>query len=226
MDWRFNTVWFDQLPKSMVRVSVPTPGKHATVGDSLAGGQYLNVWRFNSEPKSFEDFPARKTVKYLELTHSNITSFKGVSTLGRVKRLELRHCLKLESDHGLSELADSLEWLHINQSRRFRFGKELLGLSKLRVLCLNSCGPLRDLEFLDRFPLLKDFRFVDTTVVNGDLSPILRHPSLCTVGFLDKRHYNMKSAEVEARLAGCTAKTVVFAYKGSCVTFRYKGMRA
>ena len=44
-----------------------------------------------------------------------------------------------------------------------------------------------------------DFRFVDTNVIDGDLTPILQHPNLVNAGFLDKRHYNLKSRDVKAQ---------------------------
>lgn len=188
-------------------------------------GQYLRVRNFKSRTRTFEDFPANRSVKFLDLSVSNPTSFKGVSVLGKVKRLETHYCLKLESDEGLSEVADSIEWLHINQSKKFRFGKELLGLPNLRVLCLNSCGPVPDLEFLSHFPCLLDFRFVDTNVLSGDLSPLLRHPTLCTVGFLNKRHYNRRFEDVEALLSERNSKSRTTVRKGPLETFRYISMK-
>jgi hypothetical protein len=224
MDWRYNTIWFDQLPEGEVRSA--DFAKREAGGDELLGGTYLLVRSFRSEHKCFEDFPANGTVKYLELNLANVTSFRGVSVLGKVRRLDLHHCSKLERDDGLSEVSDSLEWLHINQSKKFRVGNELLGLSRLKVLCLNRCAPLPDLEFLSSFPELVDFRFVDTNVLSGDLSPLLRHPALCSAGFLDKRHYNLRSEDVLAQLAVRRTASIVPAYKGPYETFRYTALKS
>jgi len=219
MDWTYNTVWFDQLPKSQVRLA--NFGKPGIRPETLLGAQYLVLRSFKSSRKNFEDFPANGSVKYLELTLANMTSFKGVSVLGKVKRIELHYCLKLESDTGLSEVSDSLEWLHINQSKKFYLDEELVGLSELKVLCLNNCAPLPDLEFLDRFPRLVDFRFVGTNVLSGDLSPIIRHPTLCSVGFLNKRHYNMRDVELKRKLAERRTASIALAQKGPYQTYRY-----
>lgn len=54
--------------------------------------------------------------------------------------------------------------------------------------------------FLNQFPNLIDFRFVDTNVLDGDLSPILDHPTIRSVGFLNKRHYNFKDDKMDALL--------------------------
>jgi hypothetical protein len=224
MDWRYNTVWFDQLPAGEVRMA--DFGKGGTGRETLLGGKYLNVRGFKSKHKNFEDFPANGSVKYVELSLSNITSFKGVSVLGKVKRVEVHYCLKLENDHGLSEISDSIEWLHINQSKKFSIGDELIGLSNLKVLCLNRCAPLQNLEFLDRFPQLLDFRFVDTNVIDGDLTPILRHPTLCSLGTLDKRHYNMRSDDLQNNLATRRAAAIAIARNGPWETFRYTAIRS
>lgn len=224
MDWRYNTVWLDQLPDGEPRTADFSQGSKD--GQSLLGGNYLVVRSFKSRHKTFEDFPANGSVKYLNLTLANITSFKGVSVLGNVKRLELEYCLKLESDSGLSEIAKSVEWLHVTQSRKFSINSELLGLSELKVLCLNACAPLENLEFISCFPSLLDFRFVDTNVVSGDLSPLLRHPTLCSVGFLAKRHYNMSPKEIEAKLSERRSKAVTVVRKGTHETFKYNALSA
>lgn len=224
MDWKHNTIWFEQLPPTTLR-SVDF-GNRGESGTSLVGGQYLRVRGFKSRVKTFEDFPANGSVKFLDLILSNVTSFKGVSVLGQVKRIETYYCLKLERDEGLAEVADSLEWLHINQSKKFQIGESLLGLSGLRVLCLNSCGPLADLEFLARFPKLLDFRFVDTNVVSGDLSPLLRHPTLCSVGFLNKRHYNARDTEIEEQFSKRRSESRIVVRKGQFETFRYAAMES
>jgi hypothetical protein len=115
--------------------------------DDLLRSAYIWARRFKSKSGTLHDFPAENSVKYLELNWANIRSFSGVSRIGKLKRLETHYCLKLESDSGLCEVASSLEWLHINQSRKFSPEKELFALCNLRVLCLNNCAPLHDLEF-------------------------------------------------------------------------------
>ena len=73
-------------------------------------------------------------------------------------------------------------------------------LKNLRILCLNDCGPIENLDFLKLFPKLEDFRFVNTNILDGNLKPILKHPTIKSVGFLNKRHYNIKDIEMEKLL--------------------------
>lgn len=222
MDWTHNAIWRDQLE----------PGEFVTIGfrgnrplvSGAAGASYVHLHKFKTKQAGLCEVNGISSAKYIQIDFSNIRSFEGISRLGRVKRLELLWCLKLESDSGLSEIADHLEWLHIDTSRRFVPQAELFDLKSLKVLCLNGCGPLDNLSFLRRMPQLLDFRFVDTTVVDGDLTPLLEHPRLVNVGFLDKRHYNYKSSHIKASLAGRWEKAVEYVYKGNFQTFRYKGL--
>ena len=219
MDWRFNTIWLDQIPEELVELNTFEGLGKADASSSNI--EYLISNNFKSTNKSLLDLPNNDSLLYLELNKANITSFSGVSKFKNLKRLELHYCLKLTSDNGLDEVKDSIEWLHISQSKKFSFSKNLLKLSNLKVLCLNNCGPLTDLSFLDSFPKLVDFRFVGTNIESGDLTPLLSHPNLCSVGFLDKRHYNLKSEEVTRHLAQKKSASIALAHKGKYETFRY-----
>jgi hypothetical protein len=219
MDWRFNTVWFDQIPEE--RVELNTAEWLEKVNERSSETEYVVTSNFKATRNNLEDLHDNNSLLYLELNKSNINSFLGVSKLKALKRLELHYCLKLTSDDGLGELKNSLEWLHISQSKKFCFGKNLLGLSKLKVLCLNNCGALPDLSFLGAFPNLVDFRFVGTHIESGDLTPLLNHPNLCSTGFLDKRHYNLKSAEIARHLAPKKSASITLARKGQYETFRH-----
>jgi hypothetical protein len=151
-----------------------------------------------------------------------IKNFDGIEKFSNLKRLELHYCVKLENDFGLSRLKDSIEVLHINTSKKFKFTDELLRLKKLKVLCLNACEPIDNLDFLKAFPNLIDFRFVDTNILDGNLKPILEHPTIRTVGYLNKKHYNYNDEKLKLELEkkfDSEYKTTV--YKGQYLTYRY-----
>ena len=224
MDWTCNTIWREQL----------LPGAFATIkykGNKAItpiaeGATYFDVDRFKTKQSGFRELTGVSAAEYLELNFSNITSFAEAAKFGRLKRLETSWCLKLESDFGLAEVSDHLEWLHIKTSKRFRPERDLFDLRNLKVLCLNGCGPLQDLHFLERMPLLLDFRFVNTNVVDGDLSPLLSHPSLVSVGFLDKRHYSHRAADINRHFKEREENEKVYVYKGDFRTFRHRAFDA
>lgn len=219
MDWRYNTIWQEQLSgDDLASVNF---GNGATSDQDLLEKGYLFAAKFKSQTGNLDDFPAGRSVKCLYLGSSNIRSFSGLSKFPNIKRLETEYCNKLEIDSGLSDARGTLEWLHINQSKRFSPGEELFSLHNLRVLCLNACGPIKDLEFLRRLPNLVDFRFVDTNVLSGDLTPLLEHPTLCSAGFLNKRHYNLKESEADEYFRPRREAAIEKIYKGKYETFRY-----
>lgn len=68
------------------------------------------------------------------------------------------------------------------------------------------------------FPELRDFRFVNTSIVDGDLTPLMSHPTLVNAGFLNKRHYNYKAEHVDSHLLLRKAKAEVWVSKGQFFT--------
>jgi hypothetical protein len=219
VDWRYNTIWFEQIPKE--QTAVVNFNESKTARPDLSGVNYFFGRSFKSASANFEDFPASDSLNYVHLTLSNVTSFSGIHRARNLKRLELMHCYKLETDAGLGLLSGSLEWLHVDQSKKFTCGNELSKLTNLRVLCLNDCAPIPSLDFLELFPKLLDFRFVNTKVEDGNLEPILAHPSLCSVGFLNKRHYSHKDSEIDRLLKPKKAAAIELAHKGRFETYRY-----
>jgi len=198
MDWTHNTIKFDQLPEEQFRSFDWKEEKPADVDFSHI--RYLIMWYHKNKSRTIENLPPLSHLLYLELNWSNTHCFVGIDRFPGLKRLELHYCTKLERAEGIESLRDSLEFLHINRSKKLPLCPEFLQLRNLRVLRLNACGDIENLQFLTSFPRLQDFRFVDTKVLDGNLDPILNHPTLRSVGFLDKRHYNRKYDEIEEML--------------------------
>lgn len=229
MDWTYNTIWFEQLPEGEFQ--------HVMFGKKTSNwevppGSYYIIDDYKPRSKSLRELKGLSSPKYLELIRSNIHSFNWLDHLGTIKRIELKHCIKLESLEGIAELRNDLEWLHINTSRKLSVTNELTSLKNLKVLCLNSCGPIGNLDFLYELPELIDFRFVDTNIIDGNLRPIFEHPKLLNVGFLNKRHYNVTEKEADAYFdsKGEAGKVWVSKestnpnYLGTFKTFKYRSI--
>jgi len=222
MDWRFNTIWFDQLDQDKFFQNDFKDSSFGSQTNIFENSEYAILWHLKAKENSFNNLALTNKLLYLEVNWANIKNLVGIERFENLKRLELHYCIKLETDKGLCQLSDKLQFLHIDQSKKFKFSNELLTLKKLRVLCLNNCGQLDNLKFLSDFPNLIDFRFVNTNVSDGDLTPILEHPTIRTVGFLNKKHYNYKDDKLKAELKNKFSddyKTKV--YIGNFETFRY-----
>ncbi|WP_316821943.1 hypothetical protein [Pedobacter gandavensis] len=223
MDWRFNTIWFEQLEKDTFFEKDFKENTIAASNNTFENSEYAILWHLKEKLNSFGALSESDKLLYLELNWANIKDFIGIEKFRNLKRLELHYCVKLENDQGLSQLRDSVEFLHINSSKKFKFSNELLGLKKLKVLCLNNCGSIENLNFLNDFPSLIDFRFVNTNILDGNLNPILDHPTIRTVGFLNKRHYNFKDEKLKLELNNKFSNEYkTMAYKGQYLTYRYE----
>ncbi|KAF2327300.1 hypothetical protein [Flavobacterium daemonense] len=222
MDWRFNTIWFEQLEQNKIFRKDFKENSIHTENKSFDNSEYAIIWHLKENLQSFDNLSENDKLLYLELHSANIKNFTGIGKLKNLKRLELHYCTKLEDDKDLIQISNNLEFLHINQSKKFKFSEELLKLKKLKALCLNACAPIENLNFLSNFPNLIDFRFVDTNILDGNMKPILEHPTIRTVGFLNKKHYNYKPEKLKQELENKfnkEYKTVI--QKGEYSTYRY-----
>lgn len=223
MDWRFNTIWFDQIDGKKVFQKDFKENIITTENKNFEDSEYAIIWHLEEKNNAFDNLSQSDKLLYLELNWANIKTCKGIQKFSSLKRLELHYCVKMENDNGLSQLCENIEFLHINQSKKFKFTDELLQLKKLKVLCLNACAPIENLDFLSNFPELIDFRFVDTNILDGNLKPIVEHPTIRTVGFLNKKHYNFKDDKLKVEIEkkfNTDYKTMV--YKDKYLTYRYE----
>ena len=221
MDWRFNTIWFEQLEQDKIFQKDFKENVIATENKIFENAEYAILWHLKEKLESFDNLTSSDKLLYLELNWANIKNFRGIEKFKNLKRLELHYCVKLESDTGIEFLKTTLEFLHINQSKKFTFTENLLTLDKLKVLRLNSCGAIDNLKFLKHFPNLIDFRFNNTTIIDGNLTPILDHPTIRAVGFANKRHYNLTDTRLQSELDNKFPNEYkTYAYKDQWQTFR------
>jgi hypothetical protein len=66
MDWRFNTIWYEQLPEGSFK-SVDFNNRSKSP-DDLLRSTYIWARRFKSKSGTLHDFPAENSVKYLEMS--------------------------------------------------------------------------------------------------------------------------------------------------------------
>lgn len=224
MDWRYNTIWFDQIdPNNLFHCDYKNKIPSKTNFEDV---EYAMTFYFKHKGLSFDTLPKSSKLLYLEMNWANFRDLDGIDRFNNLKRLELHYCTKLENDKNISSLKDTLEFLHINQSKKYTPTQELFQLRNLKVLCLNACAPIDNLKFLNHFPNLVDFRFVDTNVLDGDLTPLLEHPTIRTVGFINKRHYNYTDEKLKLELnSKSESEYKDTIYKEKYLTYKYKNYK-
>lgn len=207
MDWTFNSILFDEIDVNKVYQKDLKNNDISWPNQNFGNSEYAILWHLKTTDKIVNQIPKSDNLKFLQLNWANITDFSFIADkFTKLKRLELQCCIKLLNDDFIDGLSESLEHLHILTSKKFIFQQNLLKLKNLRILCLNDCGPIENLDFLKLFPKLEDFRFVNTNILDGNLKPILEHPTIKSVGFLNKRHFNIKDLEMQKLLGEKTNK--------------------
>ena len=138
--------------------------------------------------------PFIPSLEVLKLLYLTPTSFKGIERFTHLKNIMLYRAHKLESLDDLLSLADVLEEFELNGKTKI-FDYQALG--KLRVIkrvFLNNVGDIKNLSFLETMPSLNHFAFMDSNVVDGDLSYCKKVNGW--VAFTNKKHYSMTFEEL------------------------------
>jgi hypothetical protein len=194
MFWKNDHIDFDNIPLA-IYINFDWNEKKASSID-FSNCKYLIIWHHQNKDKDFENLPDIEDLEYLKVNWSSSTSLKGLSKYKSLKRLELHYCTKLETLDGIEDLNQDIEYIHIDQSKKLKGHERVTRLKELRTLCFNDCGVIENLDFLLSLPHLADFRFVNTNILNGNLMPLISHPTITNAGFLNKKHYSHKDIQV------------------------------
>ncbi|MBN2021847.1 MAG: hypothetical protein JW809_03560 [Pirellulales bacterium] len=156
----------------------------------------LEIWHFNPRSSDLSDLAHITRLELLRLTQTNINSLVGAETLEDLRYFDVAYAPKLETLEVLASGALGIRELGIEKAKRVASYKPISSLKRLRRLMLSSCAPMPNLKWMSGLNHLDFFSFVETTVEDGDLSPLLDLPELRYVGTFDKRNYNYKSNEL------------------------------
>lgn len=152
----------------------------------------LHLRHFHPPASDLSELAGVTRLEHLKLTQTSITSLAGLETLEDLRYLEVAYAPKLEALDALATHACGIRELAFEKAKSIRSYRPIAAVGFLRRLRLSSCAPMPDLKWVAGLDRLDFFSFVETNVVDGDLSPLLELPRLRYVGTLDKRHYSIK----------------------------------
>ena len=156
--------------------------------------RYLRALKYKPKRGDFSELPFIPSLEVLKLLYLTPTSLKGIERFSHLKALSLYRAHKLESLDDLLSLADVLEEFELEGKTKI-FDYQALGkLREIRHLFLSNVGDIKDLSFLETMPSLNHFAFMDSNVVDGDLSYCKKVNGW--VAFTDKKHYSMTMEEL------------------------------
>lgn len=154
----------------------------------------LRALKYKSKSEDLSELPFIPSLEKLKLLYVNATSLKGIERFPHLKNISLYRAHKLESLDDLVSLSDVLEEFDLEGKTKI---VDYHALGKLRVikrLFLSNVGDIKDLSFLETLPSLNHFVFMDSNVVDGDLSYCKKVNGW--VAFTNKKHYSMTFEEL------------------------------
>ncbi len=160
----------------------------------------LQLWQFKPKSLDLSDLANLTRLERLHLTQTTITSLAGLDTLEDLRYFEIAYASKLESLDVFANGTLRLRELEIVKAKKIRSYLPIASLPRLRRLRISECAPMPNLKWTEGMSYLDFFSFVETNVVDGDLSPLLQLPSLRYVGTMDKKHHNYKCDAINALL--------------------------
>jgi hypothetical protein len=153
----------------------------------------LKLWKYKSKDNNIMEFSKLDNLEELTLTQSTITSLKGCGGINALTKLELNYLRNFEYIDEIEKNADTLKELRFHSCKKIKNHEYVKCLHDLEWLTFGSCGNIQSIEFIKELPKLKKFTFVETNIIDGDLSPCI---GLEFVGFNDKKHYSHKFKEL------------------------------
>jgi Leucine-rich repeat (LRR) protein len=176
---------FDEFPR-LTECGLQWRPKAMSVFD-CRGLQNLFVNGFSKPDTAL--FGKLLNLEALTILGSPTKSLQGLAALTKIRSLRLGELRALESLSGIENLT-TLEKLEIDTCRKVRSIEEVGGLLNLHELYLDRLGDVQSLKPIERLVQLRRLTFVDSTsILDGDLSPLLALPHLESVSFQNRRHY-------------------------------------
>lgn len=154
----------------------------------------LQITKFNSKEKNLMPLSDLSNLEKLTLTRTNINSFNGLQKLQKLKQLEIYYAKGIENLSDINCISNTLINLHLSNCPNIKSYSEITELQKLYWLKLSKCGDIPSLSFIKEMPNLEKISFIDTNVLDGDLSPCI---GLQHAGFTNKKHYSHTIAEMK-----------------------------
>lgn len=152
----------------------------------------LRLWKYKPKNGNLEEISKLNKLEELILTQTQIMSLKGCGKLDNLEKLELNYINKLEIIDEIENNSNMLKNLKFDSCKKIRNHEYVKCLKELELLAFDNCGDILSIGFIKELPKLKSFIFVNTNIMDGDLSPCL---GLRYVGFLDKKHYSHKRTD-------------------------------
>ena len=132
----------------------------------------------------------------LGLTRPRIACLDGIEALEDLRYLSIAYAPKIEDLTPLAAPTVNLREISLTNLKRISDYSPIASIRRLRRLKIFKCAPMADLTWTDGMDYLDFISFVETRVLDGDLSPLLSLPVLRYVGAGNRRDYSHSDDEL------------------------------
>lgn len=164
--------------------------KKVTGLQELSNLKSLSLWKYSPKNRDLNELKNLRKLETLNITQSKINSVSGVENLESLKTLKLNYLRTLTTIEHLKYTNDVLCYLEIEACKKIKDFYEIQHLKSLEVLNLFNCGDIPTINFIQALNHLKHFSFVESNIIDGDISFC---EGIEFVSFTDKRHYSHKN---------------------------------
>ncbi|WP_020059915.1 hypothetical protein [Bacillus sp. 123MFChir2] len=164
--------------------------KKVTGLQELSNLKSLSLWKYSSKNRDLNELKNLRKLETLNLTQSKINSISGVENLESLKTLKLNYLRTLTTIEHFKYTNGDLRYLEIEACKKIKDFYEIKYLKSLEVLNLFNCGDIPTINFIQALNHLKHFSFVESNIIDGDISFC---EGIEFVSFTDKRHYSHKN---------------------------------
>lgn len=160
-----------------------------TVADKL---ENLYISGYKPKSKNFTELSYYPKLEKIEINSGNLVSLNGIEKQKTINQVELYYLRSLVSVSALK--STGIEHLHIENCKKIADIDTLSNCKQLNVLRYHDAGEIESIKFINNFNALEEFRFINTTVKDGDMSLLL---NLKSVSFSNKKYYSHKVEEIQ-----------------------------
>lgn len=163
----------------------------ALLPDELPELRTLYLGHYRPRSKDLASLPAMPELTSIRLSDSALASLQGLDRFRAIEEISVEGDRKLEDIGAVRGLP--LRMADFQRCTRLADVSALGDCPTLRVVRLNDCRALASIGFVGRLRNLDEFRMVDSTVADGDMSPLIGVP---LVEFDARAHYSHKPTEI------------------------------
>jgi len=157
----------------------------------------LHAFGFRSAQPGLSSLADCVRLERLHLVRPGVTSLGDIDALEDLRYLDIAYAPKIADLTPLAASNVDLRELHLTNLKNISDYAPLARIRRLRRLILSRCAPMADLAWTKGMDYLDFLSFVETKVLNGDLSPLLSLPLLRYAGAGNKRDYSHTDEELD-----------------------------